>query len=70
VVSAGRDVYVGREGIFLLARATIWEIMSVLSVCSVTLESRRRRRSFMYTICKLQAWSERDIVIERVSVPA
>jgi hypothetical protein len=24
----------------------------------------------MYTICKLQAWSERDVVIERVSVPA
>jgi hypothetical protein len=38
VVCARRDVNVGGEGIFLLAGTTICEDMSVLSVCSVTLE--------------------------------
>jgi hypothetical protein len=40
VVGAWSDVDVRGEGIFLLAGATICEDMSVLSVCSVTLESR------------------------------
>jgi hypothetical protein len=45
-VGAGRDVNVGGEGIFLLAGTTRRENMSVLSVCSVTLESRCLRRRF------------------------
>jgi hypothetical protein len=46
MVGAGRDVNIGGEGIFLLAGTTIRENMSVLSVCSVTLESRCLRIRF------------------------
>jgi hypothetical protein len=46
MVGAGRDVNIGGEGILLLAGTTIRENMSVLSVCSVTLESRCLRIRF------------------------
>jgi hypothetical protein len=48
MVGAWSDVDVGREGILLLAGATICEDMSVLSVCSVTLENRCLRRGLRF----------------------
>jgi hypothetical protein len=58
MVGAWSDVDVGRKCIFFLAGATICEDMSVLSVCSVTLESRCLHRGLRFKTRRLQALGE------------